>query len=325
MLSASACSAPADNKVKISFVQTGQETIIKEYSIGDTLKDVFSPVQPQDDTLIVEWNVTDDYVVSKDDTITTTTYTKGLEFSSYFKEFRSYQVESYTGSAKKVIVPEYYKGLRVTKLLGKRSGTYGVFDSNQTIEEVILPEGLLQINQYAFYKAKNLKKVNLPSTLVKVENHVFADCKFYEQTFTIPNAEYGERAFFGCNTETLIISDGVKQIPSFCFAGATGKLKNVVIPLSLTNISGTAFWMQPIENFYYCGDEGDFYNVSITEESHSGDNFENYLYNGANRYKIKGGQSITEFTIPVIYYYSETQPQTDGNFWRYVNGVPTAW
>jgi hypothetical protein len=31
--------------------------------------------------------------------------------------------------------------------------------------------------------------------------------------------------------------------------------------------------------------------------------------------------------IPSIqrYYYSETQPTTQGNYWRYVNGVPTAW
>jgi hypothetical protein len=243
-------------------------------------------------------------------------------FSSYFNEFKSYQVESYTGNAKKVIVPEYYKGLRVTKLLGRRPYNNGVFDMNKTVEEVVLPEGLLQIDQQAFYQATNLKKVNLPSTLVKVANHVFADCKFYDQTFSIPSAEYGERAFFGCNTQTLIIAEGVKSLPSYCFAGATGKLKNVVIPLSLTNISGTAFWLQPIENIYYCGDEGDFYNVEIDDETYN-DNFEDYLFYGAERFVF--GQAEKQYIKPVIYYYLEVEPQTDGDFWHYVDGVPTIW
>ena len=26
-----------------------------------------------------------------------------------------------------------------------------------------------------------------------------------------------------------------------------------------------------------------------------------------------------------LYYYSETQPTAAGNYWRYVDGVPTVW
>jgi hypothetical protein len=26
-----------------------------------------------------------------------------------------------------------------------------------------------------------------------------------------------------------------------------------------------------------------------------------------------------------VYYYSETDPAEEGNYWHYVNGVPTAW
>ena len=27
----------------------------------------------------------------------------------------------------------------------------------------------------------------------------------------------------------------------------------------------------------------------------------------------------------IIYYYTESQPTTEGNFWHYVDGVPTVW
>lgn len=33
----------------------------------------------------------------------------------------------------------------------------------------------------------------------------------------------------------------------------------------------------------------------------------------------------TNLTNATRYYYSETEPTTDGNYWHYVNGVPTVW
>ena len=33
----------------------------------------------------------------------------------------------------------------------------------------------------------------------------------------------------------------------------------------------------------------------------------------------------TLFTEATRYYYSETQPTAEGNYWHYVNGVPTIW
>ena len=31
------------------------------------------------------------------------------------------------------------------------------------------------------------------------------------------------------------------------------------------------------------------------------------------------------FKPSTLYYYSETVPTTEGNFWHYVDGVPTEW
>jgi hypothetical protein len=37
------------------------------------------------------------------------------------------------------------------------------------------------------------------------------------------------------------------------------------------------------------------------------------------------GQAEKQYIKPVIYYYLEVEPQTDGDFWHYVDGVPTIW
>lgn len=38
--------------------------------------------------------------------------------------------------------------------------------------------------------------------------------------------------------------------------------------------------------------------------------------------KSDGNNSLTSATK---YFYSETEPTDDGNYWRYVDGVPTVW
>jgi hypothetical protein len=41
--------------------------------------------------------------------------------------------------------------------------------------------------------------------------------------------------------------------------------------------------------------------------------------------KISIGSDNTDLTSATVYYYSDTQPTADGNWWHYVDGVPTVW
>ena len=36
-------------------------------------------------------------------------------------------------------------------------------------------------------------------------------------------------------------------------------------------------------------------------------------------------QQNKDIEATTIYYYSQARPTTEGNYWRYVDGVPTAW
>ena len=41
--------------------------------------------------------------------------------------------------------------------------------------------------------------------------------------------------------------------------------------------------------------------------------------------KIRISELDDELLSATRYYYSEKQPTEAGNYWRYVDGVPTAW
>jgi hypothetical protein len=41
--------------------------------------------------------------------------------------------------------------------------------------------------------------------------------------------------------------------------------------------------------------------------------------------EITKGSGNDPLTNATCYYYSETQPAGAGNFWRFVDGVPTVW
>ena len=87
-------------------------------------------------------------------------------------------------------------------------------------------------------------------------------------------------------------------------------MKKLVLPLSVREVSGKAFYLQPLETIYYAGRESDFDFIMFGED-------ENQDYKTIEE-KIEDGQ-IT------VYYYSESQPQESGIYWHYVDNFPTIW
>jgi hypothetical protein len=70
---------------------------------------------------------------------------------------------------------------------------------------------------------------------------------------------------------------------------------------SVTSIGNYAFYnCSSLKNVYYKGTASDWAKIAI------------------------GGYNST-LTDTTRYYYSETEPTTTGNYWHYVDGVPTAW
>ena len=101
------------------------------------------------------------------------------------------------------------------------------------------------------------------------------------------------------NLTKIIISDGVKTIERNAFKDCVS-LTDILLPSSLEYINHSAFYNCPsLSNIYYSGDS---------------DAFEALILKS----KITFGEAT-------VYFYSETEPSGDGNFWHYVDGNPTPW
>lgn len=138
----------------------------------------------------------------------------GDGFGYIYINSKELMLTQYTGGDKNVKVPNSYNGMDVTAV------SRSVF-KNSEIESVEIPEGITEIQDYAFASCFNLKSVKLPSTLKKI----------------------GPDAFFHCTAlEAIDIPASVKTIDSFAFS-ASG-LKSVTLPesKSLTSISEKAFY-----------------------------------------------------------------------------------
>ncbi len=107
-----------------------------------------------------------------------------------------------------------------------------------TITKVVIPEGVEEIQAYAFTKLTALKEVVLPTTLKKIGVGAFLGC---ENLDTI-NLEYvqfiNENAFYGCKLSSVSLNS-VVAIGNYTFANC--KLNSLVLPASAQSLGIGAF------------------------------------------------------------------------------------
>lgn len=110
---------------------------------------------------------------------------------------------------------------------------------NTTLKEVILPEGLISIEEAAFANCTALEKLNVPSTVNTLGRWILENTKV--TSFTIPQGvtEIPASCFYGSAITTINIPPSVKTIGNWAFQDA--KLTEVVIPSSVTSIGIWAF------------------------------------------------------------------------------------
>ncbi len=127
--------------------------------------------------------------------------------------------------------------------------TKQTYIGEDTIEEIVIPEGVTTIEPYAFANLTALKKVTLPSTLTTIGVGAFYGC--YNLTeINLENVKFiNDRAFMGCNLAKAEFNE-IIAIGSYAFAylqitsvsGAYGRFTELNLPASAQSIDSGAFY-----------------------------------------------------------------------------------
>ena len=152
------------------------------------------------------------------------------------------------------------------------------------------------------------RNIEIPATydgksVTSIGDRAFSGC-YYLKSITIPDSvtSIGASAFGGCSSLTSVtIPNSVTSIGAGAFGGCSG-LASVTIPDSVTSIGDDAFYgCESLTTVYYAGTEAEWAKIII-------------------------GLDNSNLTSDTRYYYSETEPTTDGNYWRYdENGKVVIW
>ena len=219
-----------------------------------------------------------------------------------------------TGSDVDLIIPEY-----ITIIGGN------VF-KNVHFNNVIISKNVTRIcenafansvcNTFTFEEGSNLKYIDdsaigidftqtefrLPDGLLEIGAYNFRYIHVYTVYIPASVTKIGEGAFWNSTELKLIVFDKdctLTELPNSAF-GCLGYYDDlyVVLPTSLTLIDSDALYDYNATSYYlYYGTESDWQNVTVQN---------GYTYE--------------------VYYYSETEPTTEGNYWHFdENGNPVVW
>mmetsp|Transcript_29808 Transcript_29808/g.62243 ORF Transcript_29808/g.62243 Transcript_29808/m.62243 type:complete len:858 (-) Transcript_29808:905-3478(-) len=146
----------------------------------------------------------------------------------------------YTGQ-KWSVIPRDVTHVRIDQSV-KVIGAWAFGDCYQ-LREVEFCEGLVKIENHAFYDCKSLKLIKIPSTVKVIEKRAFCRCNQLEQAYLYEGLEQIEdEVFLDCmSLKCIRIPSTVKKISNGAFCSCS-RLKEVELCEGLELVGSRAFW-----------------------------------------------------------------------------------
>ncbi len=145
-------------------------------------------------------------------------------------------ITAYVGEDSEVTIPEEIDGMPVICI------DENAFYECSSIVKINMPDSIVEIMNFAFYKCTGLQEITFSKELVKIGEHAFEGCtgltriKIPENVHTI-----GKCAFYGCTGMTTVtLSKGITVIEEYAFAKCT-HLSGMYLPEGVTDIGAMAF------------------------------------------------------------------------------------
>lgn len=160
-------------------------------------------------------------------------------------------ITGYTGTASKVEIPSYISNSRTDTIAAMYPVTKvekftGQSGKNTTVQEIVLPSSVTEIDDYAFYQCTAMKKINLEN-VPQIGEYAFAMCRSLEEV-TLKSSEeiftrIGGYTFAYCTSlKRIDLSEMLlANIPEgFCYNCTS--LKKILWPMAVIRIRSFAFY-----------------------------------------------------------------------------------
>lgn len=207
------------------------------------------------------------------------------------------------------------------------------FFSSSSLQSIALPDGVTTIGVAAFNGCNNITSISIPDSITTIENRAL---DFNSSAFTV----YNNAKYLGNSTNpylvlvraidtsitTCNIHTDAKLIYAFAFTDCT-LLTSVTIPDSVTIIGNSVFYKcDALESLIIGSGVTSIGDGIIYYESYDA-KLKSVYYGGSVEEwnTIAIGKYNGNLTDATRYYYSATAPLEEGNFWHYIEDVPTVW
>lgn len=169
----------------------------------------------------------------------------GLEFELN-EDGESYSLKGMgTCTDEVVVVPSAYEGKPVIAV-----GDNDYYRNNSdNVKKIILPSSIVRLDYDAFYYYDKLEEISLPNSITSIGASAFAYCSKLK-SITLPNSvtNVGKNTFINCNSLVSVrLSSSMEAIPEGMFNNCRS-LESISIPSNIKSIGASAFYYTGIKN-----------------------------------------------------------------------------
>ena len=205
--------------------------------------------------------------------------------------------------------------------IGTAGDNVGVFEACKNLREIVIPQNIATIGSRCFYGCTNLTKVTIEDGVQEIRTDAFLHCSSLTE-LTIPNSVTWFRFYSIAYTGLthFVFPKNIKHIPDYKPKYADGILLEYLVIQRDTKLLD-------LEWFYIYSNLKTFYFEGTKEEYDVIEKMKGLLetyYPKDESFKKIERIAAWESNLSV-YFYSETEPTEEGNYWHYVNGIPAAW